>query len=234
MSIKGLLFDFGGTIDTGGIHWFRYFLQSYKEFDLDIDEDIFREAYIFAERRMAKIIIPPDTRLSETLGLKIYSQINYLRKNTSIQISDKTGRNICNNIFHKVSKTIAGNIEYLSILKQFYKIGIVSNFYGNLKSIMQEFEVLYQIDCLIDSGEINIRKPDKTIWQMGIDALKLENNEVVIIGDSYKNDIAPAIELGARSIWLKNKSWVNDDDQPDYDIIISDFSEITNVIINMD
>jgi putative hydrolase of the HAD superfamily len=43
--IKGILIDFGGTIDSDGIHWFNAFQQAYS-LVTDVHEPLLREAYV--------------------------------------------------------------------------------------------------------------------------------------------------------------------------------------------
>jgi putative hydrolase of the HAD superfamily len=45
-SIKGIIFDYGGTIDTNGIHWGEFIWEQYREAGVDITHDIYRQAYV--------------------------------------------------------------------------------------------------------------------------------------------------------------------------------------------
>jgi putative hydrolase of the HAD superfamily len=42
---------------------------------------------------------------------------------------------------------------------------------------------------------------------LGVKALQLPANEIVVIGDSYRKDIYPSSTLGCKTIWLKNICW---------------------------
>ena len=52
--IHGLLFDFGGTIDTNGQHWGKMLWQMYQKIGVSVCEDDFRKAYIYGERMLEK------------------------------------------------------------------------------------------------------------------------------------------------------------------------------------
>ena len=45
-TIKGIIFDYGGTIDTNGIHWGEFIWEQYQKVGIDITRDIYREAYV--------------------------------------------------------------------------------------------------------------------------------------------------------------------------------------------
>ena len=44
--IKGIIFDYGGTIDTNGIHWAEVLWSLYREHGVPVDRDAFRQAYV--------------------------------------------------------------------------------------------------------------------------------------------------------------------------------------------
>jgi putative hydrolase of the HAD superfamily len=54
-----------------------------------------------------------------------------------------------------------------------------------------------------------------------------------VVGDSLKNDIRPAHELGCTTIWLKGEGW-NDDETAEgqADRVISDLAELLSCNIS--
>ena len=48
------LFDFGGTLDTGGCHWGKMLWHGYERQAIPVSEAQFREAYVHAERTLGK------------------------------------------------------------------------------------------------------------------------------------------------------------------------------------
>ena len=60
--IKGLIFDYGGTLDSRGVHWSEVLWQGYCHADIPIDKETFRSAYVEGERALARerIILPQD------------------------------------------------------------------------------------------------------------------------------------------------------------------------------
>ena len=51
-SIKGIIFDYGGTIDSRGVHWSEIIWDGYRAAGIDIDKETFRQAYVHAEREL--------------------------------------------------------------------------------------------------------------------------------------------------------------------------------------
>ena len=95
---------------------------------------------------------------------------------------------------------------------------------------MERLDYLKYLDLVVDSKKIGIRKPDVKIWQFAIDELNLKNQEAAIVGDSYENDIVPAMKLGARSIWLKNKLWKDTPESVSVDVVVDNFRDISEAI----
>jgi HAD superfamily hydrolase (TIGR01549 family) len=55
------------------------------------------------------------------------------------------------------------------------------------------------------SFEMGVSKPDKEFFRQALERLKADPSEIVMIGDTYKNDILPAIELGMRTVWVLHR-----------------------------
>ena len=47
--VKGVIFDYGGTIDTNSRHWAEVLWSKYEEFQVPVDKASFREAYVHGE-----------------------------------------------------------------------------------------------------------------------------------------------------------------------------------------
>ena len=208
-TIKGVIFDYGGTIDTNGIHWGEVIAEQYCVAGIDIERELYRKAYVHGERSLAKhpIIAPEDT-FHTLLKKKIAIQFEYLREEThSNQFTAETAENIANGCYNKVKETLTTSRSIIeSLLKQFPMV-LVTNFYGNMPVVLKEFELSRYFNSIIESSVVGIRKPDPELFAMGVRALQLPAEEVVVIGDSYRKDIHPAGILGCRTIWLKNICW---------------------------
>jgi FMN phosphatase YigB (HAD superfamily) len=55
------------------------------------------------------------------------------------------------------------------------------------------------------SFQLGLSKPDKAFFHAALQQLNVPASEIVMIGDTYKNDIRPAIELGMKTIWVLHR-----------------------------
>ncbi|MEO5925485.1 MAG: HAD family hydrolase [Bryobacteraceae bacterium] len=55
------------------------------------------------------------------------------------------------------------------------------------------------------SFQMGLSKPDKAFFHAALKELNVPASEIVMIGDTYKNDILPAIELGMKTIWVLHR-----------------------------
>ena len=208
-SIKGIIFDYGGTIDTNGIHWGEFIWEEYRKAGIDITREKYREAYVHGERFLAKnpVIEPTDT-FHTLLRKKLAIHFDYLRdtqletefkESKAVEIADACYKNVENTL-----KTACKVIEELSIR---YPIVLVTNFYGNMPTVLKEFNLSGYFKEIVESSVVGLRKPDPALFALGVEALGLKPQEIVVIGDSYRKDIYPASTLGCRTIWLKDICW---------------------------
>jgi haloacid dehalogenase superfamily, subfamily IA, variant 3 with third motif having DD or ED/haloacid dehalogenase superfamily, subfamily IA, variant 1 with third motif having Dx(3-4)D or Dx(3-4)E len=223
LSAKGLIFDYGGTIDTNGIHWSEVIWDEYVAAGIPITREKFRDAYVYVERTLgSKPIIMPCHTFREVLDIKISMQFEKL------ELTDDAKR-IVVACYEKTTDIINSAKETLDVLAVRYPMILVSNFYGNIRTVLDEFCLTKYFRKIIESAEVGIRKPDPAIYKLAINKFGFEPKEVVIIGDSYKNDIAPANILGCRSIWLKGKGWDDKDEEINHPFIIRDFAELKSL-----
>ena len=76
----GLIFDYGGTLDTGGQHWGQALWHAYERHHVPVTEAQFREAYVHAERTLGRNpIIRPDFTFRQTLEKKLQLQLECFR-----------------------------------------------------------------------------------------------------------------------------------------------------------
>ena len=227
LSVKGLIFDYGGTIDTNGIHWGEVIWQAYSDVGATVSRENFRDAYVYVERLLgSQPIIHPDHTFRDVLEIKVELQFG------KIGLTDMSkAKKIIEKCYENATQTICRASETLDELVAHYPAILVSNFYGNLRTVMNEFGLTKYFGEIIESAEVDIRKPDPEIYRMAINKFGFEPEEIVIIGDSYKNDINPANILGCPSIWLKGKGWDDKDEAIDHPFIIRNFSELKSLLL---
>jgi len=229
---EAVIFDFGGTLDTNGIHWSEQFRMSYDKANLNIDPDDFNEAYVNAEPVMYKTVTEEDN-LYSTLQKQSYLQLNYLVEKKGYNFYNSPGvvaSDIAETNCKYVVKCIDQAVKVLDLFKDRLKYSVVSNFYGNIKSVLKSLNIEDYFQSIIDSTTVGIRKPDEKIFALALKELKVKADNALVVGDSYNRDIVPAKTLGCKTVWLKVKSWTDTKDTSAADFIIKDFKELKNII----
>jgi putative hydrolase of the HAD superfamily len=227
ISVKGLIFDYGGTIDTNGVHWGEVLRSVYERYHVPVTHDEFRSAYVQVERTLGnRQVIHPNHTFKETLHIKLRLQFEVLQIN-DLSLAGK----IADTCYSETRQTTLRAANVLDDLKKCYPAVLVSNFYGNLRTVLDEFNLSKYFSRVIESAETGLRKPDPAIYASGIKALGLHPEDVAVIGDSYKNDIYPAQQLGCPSIWLKGKGWDENDKFIEHPCIIKDFAMLRNLLL---
>ena len=236
-SIKGIIFDYGGTIDTNGTHWGEFIWEQYQEAGIDITRDIYREAYVHGERFLAKhpVIEPTDT-FHTLLRKKIAIHFDFLRSRMSeIHFDNKIAEIIADGCYNKVKNTLATTCAIVEKLSGKYPLVLVTNFYGNMPVVLKEFNLAQYFNAIVESSVVGLRKPDPALFALGVKELNLAPEEIVVIGDSYRKDIFPASTLGCRTVWLKNICWEEEPITPRYEAtaIIKSLTELTDIMEEM-
>lgn len=203
--IKALAFDFGGTIDTPFMHWMKVYLKVYAEqLHLPLTPENFRDSYVFAEREMERLqLVQPTDGLLQTQRYKTHLQIEHLCQNGVLPASthqEELAEQTARLVTEFSNSYVLANKPVLQLLATRYPLLLVSNYYGNLKIQVEQAGLLSLFQSITDSTVVGIRKPDPAIWLNAITSQGFQPNEVVVIGDSYKNDIAPALSLGCQVI----------------------------------
>lgn len=99
-------------------------------------------------------------------------------------------------------------------------IGIISNFNSSLKDKLNEYFGPIFSDIFV-SEEIGIAKPSTEFYKKALDKIKVNPKDILYIGDSFKLDLKPALELGITSYVIDR-----DNIYPDNDNIIRSLSEL--------
>ena len=236
-SIKGIIFDYGGTIDTNGIHWGELIWEEYLNAGIAIDKELYREAYVHGERSLAKtpIIEPTDTFLT-LLKKKMSLHFAFLRERSNAGLFSMTKETeVAERCYSRVISTLVTTRSIVAQLAKEFPMVLVTNFYGNMPVVLDEFNLDGYFKQIVESSVVGLRKPDPALFALGVEALGLEPEEIVVIGDSYRKDIYPSLSIGCSAVWLKNICWAEEPVEPGYGAtaIISTLEELPSTIRQM-
>lgn len=208
---KTYIFDYGGTLDTGGDHWGRVIWHAYERAGIPVGEEQFREAYVFAERKLgSESIIKPSFTFRETLHTKLQIEMEHLGINEGLT-------KVLDDLYALTQKQTAASREVLLKLRETATLALVSNFYGNLRTVLSEFHLDDLFTVVVESAAVGVRKPAPAIYRLALTELECNHNcqlsilnsQITVVGDSMKNDIQPAKELGLYTIQISGEPWDN-------------------------
>ena len=175
---EGWLFDYGGTLDTGGQHWGKVLWHAYERRHMPVTEQQFREAYVHAERTLGKNpIIRPDDTFRKTLETKVRLQLAFLGVE-----DDDSLQTLVDDVYAIAVQQTARSREVLLQLKSQCPLVLVSNFYGNLSVVLREFGLDGLFETVVESAVVGVRKPDPRIFLLGAEALGLPPSKVTAVG----------------------------------------------------
>lgn len=229
--IKSLIFDYGGTLDTNARHCARVLWEGYVNAGIPVSEADFREAYVHGERTLARQrIIMPEDDFRAVLMKKVDIETRFLVDEGRWAV-DAGGRKRLSDVvadygYEYARRTTAHSREVLGRLRPYYGMVLVSNFYGNIGTILRDF----RLDCfahVVESAVVGVRKPDPAIYRLGVDATGCRPGEVLVVGDSYDKDVVPAHAVGCATAWLKGEGWTADEPDGELaDCVITDLSDL--------
>lgn len=193
-----------------------------------MSEQTFRDAYVYAERELGRNpIIQPDYTFHKTLSIKLQIEMEYIERAQSGFNAETWHGRVLDDIYGKVKQETSRSRQVLSALRQRMPMVLVSNFYGNISTVLDEFGFNGLFDHIIESAVVGIRKPDPRIFTLGVEALGLDASAVTVVGDSYDKDIIPAKKAGCCTVWMKGEGWTNaSPDGKDADRVINELTEL--------
>lgn len=232
--VKGLIFDYGGTLDSGGDHWSEIIWHAYQKAGIAVSKAEFREAYVFAERELARQRhILPAHDFHDMMLIKMKIELEHLASQglfapASVEEKSAETAHIC---YEAARASVQSAIPVLDALSTRYPMVLVSNFYGNIETVLEDFGIRRYFGAIIESAVLGIRKPDPRIFEHGVKALGLLPEETLVIGDSYRKDIVPAESIGCQAIWLKGKGWTEEEDAQIHPNTIKRLNEVLEIMV---
>lgn len=193
---KAVLFDFGGTLDADGVTWKDRFYPLYLAEHVEVDWARYERAYyigddaLTAQRRS-------DCSFQESLLLQVTGVLEALNI-----VDAGLASRLCDRFLQDSLEKIHSNLEILRELSVRFRLGIISNYYGNLERVCIECGLAPLMSVLVDSACVGFIKPDPRIFQIALTTLQLDPQEAVFVGDSLPRDMEGAKHLGMPHIWL--------------------------------
>jgi HAD superfamily hydrolase (TIGR01509 family) len=198
-ALKAILFDFGGTLDSDGIPWKERFYPLYLQEGVDWDFPDFERSFFASD----------DSLTREGLGQVDYRTMLFEQVSRVLRAGDRYEPGLAQRIslrFYLDSlRLLERNRPILQRLALQYRLGIVSNFYGNLDFLCREIGYNEMFSAVVDSVRVGAEKPEAGIFRAALELLKCLPAETLVVGDSLPRDMGGARLLGMPHVWLNSR-----------------------------
>lgn len=194
------MFDFGGTLDANGLHWRERFRRIYADSGCPAAPETFDRAFYDADDNLPARFALAGLSLEETVRLQAGCVLDALNMARGTYLEKITRR------FVEESRTaLQLNRPLLERLRRRFRLGIVSNFYGNLDSILEHEGLADLFDAVADSEKVGALKPDKKLFLHATDLLGVAPEAALMVGDSVPRDMRGAEALGMPHAWVRGE-----------------------------
>ena len=204
-AIETVLFDFGGTLNSDGVAWKERFHALYRSEGLDLSAEAFAPAFYAADDALVGALAP-TTGLEETvdaLTTNLEAELARRGDGTGQRKADRArGQRVASRFLSDISFAFARNRPVLEALSERYRLGVVSNFYGNLEAVCESSGLGRLFGTMADSQRVGAEKPEPAIFHAALTALDAEPETTIMVGDSLRRDYEGARRSGMGFIWI--------------------------------
>ena len=195
-SSTAVLFDFGGTLDADGLAWKERVYRLFRDEGVAVERERFDPLFHAANDALVGTI-PPTTSFDATVARLVGGVADALRLDDPRMTARIARRFVDDALEH-----LGNNMPLLRHLARRARLGIVSNFYGNLARVCDDAGIRPLFSVLVDSTQVGCTKPEPRIFRHALEALGLGPAAATFVGDSLPRDMAGARAVGMRHIWL--------------------------------
>lgn len=200
--IQAILFDFGGTLDGNGLHWreraYRFIQSKFPH--------VSREEFDRADHASVEKFVASGDGCKYNLRQTADAIFTGIYEGLALdpRIRDLFLHDFC----HDAEQWLQQNRQWLATLRRDYRLGVISNNFGNTKGWCDDYALSPLLDVIVDSTVIGIKKPEAGIFRAALSELSVSAGEAVYVGDTYSDDMVGAKSVGMWTAWLVG-------DQPD-------------------
>jgi HAD superfamily hydrolase (TIGR01509 family) len=192
-----VLLDFGGTLDADGVHWGPRFHAAYRAEGGTLDLAAFDALFKASDQALA--------RLPGIAALGFRAAIDTQARLLGEVLPDGERVNpaaVARRLHGDALAVVGRNRPVLERLARRYRLGIVSNFTGNLQPCLEELGLARLFAAVSDSAVVGWSKPDPRIFLGALATLGVPPERAWMVGDNFEADIRGAAALGVRTCWL--------------------------------
>lgn len=192
--MQAVLFDYGGTLDADGITWLERFYPIYKEYGAEIPRARFDRAFYDSDDHLPARHALSGLDLERTVLLQVRDVLSAAAPDR-LDLAPKIASRFAEDS-RRHFRLLRPTLDKLARAR---RLGIVSNFYGNLDGILRAEGLRELFGVVADSGVLGVTKPDAKIFLHAARALDCAPADCVMVGDSVARDIRGAAAAGMRT-----------------------------------
>ena len=227
--MKALLLDFGGTLDSDGVHWSSIYARAFAEAGLPLEREALDRAFLTSERDLDVLPEVAGFGVREHVLWQVRRMLQILNErsvlvfkhwtggveyspsdthhHSRVQVVDGTPDQTAERVTDRVLVPVLAKLEHSRRLLQQhgprYRMALVSNFTPNLPKVLAETGLEGLVGRVYCSALVGLRKPDHAIFHLALGDLGVLPHQAAMIGDSLTNDIMPAKDLGLTTFWIR-------------------------------
>jgi putative hydrolase of the HAD superfamily len=192
MTLRAIFFDLGGVI---------------VRTEYQAPRERLAERLNMTYEDISKIVFEAETSRKASLG-EISVKEHWLAVTRKLRLPASEAESIRTEFF-------AGDVidrdllDFIRSLRPQYKIGVISNAWGDLRDYVVKHQFDDAFDTLIISAEIGIMKPQPEVYQLALKQAQVEANEAAFIDDTPRN-VEAANALGMHGIVFRDPAQVKE------------------------
>jgi putative hydrolase of the HAD superfamily len=197
MTLRAVLFDYGGTLDGEGSHWLDRFAGLYRAAGVQRPFAEIKQAFYAADEAAYGDPRVGSMSLDDLIEFHVGAQL------AGLGIEEpRLRQQLVDGFVESTRSALRDSRAQLSRLSPAYRLGVVSNFYGNVGRILSDHDFDPLLSVVADSNVVGAAKPDARIFDYALAELGAAPGETLHVGDSYERDVEAAHRIGLRAVWL--------------------------------
>ena len=166
---------------------------------MKLPRETIRAAFDEAERQSAIDESIVSSNLEQMIELHVRWQLARLGLNDL-----KLRQQLVAGFIEPVRQAAVENARLLATLvERGFELGVVSNGCGNVDKLCADLGLAPYLSVVVDSRRVRLFKPDPAIFHYAAEKLGGNPGAMMMVGDSFERDVAPAKKAGMKTAWLE-------------------------------